>query len=79
MTNSDHVIKEVESILEEYTIPKKEFDLKAFRKIMHENNILSFKKLVDYNGEKDIYLGIKNIPFQNKPREFMRTMLSEFI
>jgi len=79
MNNSDQIIKEIESILEEPNIPKNEFDLNAFRKIMHENNILPFKKLVDYNGEKDIYLGIKNIPFQDKPREFMRTMLSEFI
>ena len=43
MTNSDQLIKEIESILEEYNIPKKEFDLKTFRKLLREDEIPLFK------------------------------------
>ena len=78
MSNSDQLIKEIESILEEFNIPRKEFDLKAFRKLLREDEIPLFKELVEYAEEEDIYSGKENITFKEKYRDFQIIMLREF-
>jgi len=43
------------------------------------DTIVSFKELLGYIGEEDIYSGKEEIPFREKFIEFQKIMLSEFI
>ena len=42
------------------------------------DTVVSFKELLGYIGEEDIYSGKEEIPFREKIIEFQKIMLSEF-
>ncbi|MHA1256486.1 MAG: hypothetical protein ACTSPS_12885 [Promethearchaeota archaeon] len=42
------------------------------------DSVISFKKLLGYIGEEDIYSGKEDIPFRKKNIEFQKILLSEF-
>jgi len=41
--------------------------------------VVSYRELLSYIGEKDIYSGEEEMPFREKNIEFQKIMLSEFI